>query len=50
MADGTATMADSVRKNLERFFPATGDRPERQRRLFEDLDRFRGCSPESSSR
>ena len=35
-----ATMAESVRRNLERFFPSIGDRPERQRRLFEDLDRI----------
>jgi hypothetical protein len=48
--DRAATMAESVRRNLERFFPAAGDRPERQRRLFEDLDRFKGCSRESSAR
>ena len=48
--DRAATMAESVRRNLERFFPAAGDRPERQRRLFEDLDRFMGCSRESSAR
>jgi hypothetical protein len=35
-----AAMGESIRLNLERFFPAAGDRPERQRRLFEDLQRI----------
>lgn len=38
-AEEAALMAESVRRNLERFFPAAGDRPERQRRLFEELER-----------
>ena len=32
-----AAMAESIRKNLERFFPVIRDMPERQRRLFEEL-------------
>jgi hypothetical protein len=32
-------MVESIRQNLQRFFPAIGDRPERQRRLFEELER-----------
>jgi hypothetical protein len=38
-AEEAASMAESIRQNLERFFPASGDRPERQRRLFEELER-----------
>ncbi len=38
--EDAAAMAESVRRNLERFFPAAGDRPERQRRLLEDLERI----------
>lgn len=39
-ASDAAAMADSVRKNLERFFPRDGDRPERQTRLLAALDRL----------
>ncbi|MEP6768769.1 MAG: hypothetical protein ABJC61_08875 [Acidobacteriota bacterium] len=34
-AGDAATMRESIRRNLERFFPAAADRTERQRRLFE---------------
>ena len=37
--EAAAAMTDSIRQNLQRFFPAVGDRPERQRRLLEDLER-----------
>ena len=33
-----ALMAESIRRNLERFFPSIGNRPERQQRLFEQLE------------
>lgn len=45
-AEEAAAMAESIRRNLERFFPAIGDRPERQRRLFDDLERI-GSPPPS---
>ncbi len=40
-----ATMADSIRKNLERFFPAAPDLPERHRLLLEDLRRISTHAP-----
>ncbi|HXM78856.1 MAG TPA: hypothetical protein VOA00_06450, partial [Thermoanaerobaculia bacterium] len=43
--EDAAAMADSIRKNLERFFPTIGDQPERQRRLSEDLDGIGSASP-----
>jgi hypothetical protein len=36
-----ASMADSIRSNLERFFPAGGDLPERHRRLVDEINRRR---------
>lgn len=43
LADGrredAETMFESVRRNLERFFPPGAERPERHQRLFEELER-----------
>jgi hypothetical protein len=36
--DEAAAMAESVRQNLERFFPKAADQPERQRRLREEIE------------
>lgn len=33
-------MIESVRRNLERFYPSGADRPERQERLFEEVERM----------
>lgn len=38
-------MIESVRRNLERFFPSGGERPERQQRLFEEVERIRTRLP-----
>lgn len=38
--EDAATMLDSVRRNLERFFPSDGQRPERQQRLLEELEQM----------
>ncbi len=43
-----AIMAESIRKNLERFFPAAAGRPERQSLLSEDLDRPHPSPPPRS--
>lgn len=38
-AEDAAAMTASVRRNLERFFPSDTQRPERQQRLFDELER-----------
>ena len=39
-ADDAAAMTASIRRNLERFFPSSAERPERHQRLFEELERI----------
>ncbi len=40
LPDEAATMTESVRRNLERFFPPGAKLPERHQRLFEKLERI----------
>jgi hypothetical protein len=40
-AEEASFLVESVRKNLERFFPSGDSRPERQQRLFEEIERER---------
>src|SRR5438876_7100482 len=37
-AEEAAAMVESVQRNLERFFPDSGDQPERHRRLREEIE------------
>jgi hypothetical protein len=40
MREEAEVMIESVRRNLERFFPSEAQRPEREQRVFEELERI----------